>query len=173
MPTLAEIYRTLQEHETAEKTASVKKQAIASPQGGGAPGVSATLEDVLGSNVAETKVRIKKKLEEAAGAQAAAEGLGSHPEEAPTQVQAPVQGDKMPPGGEKGVQVATGLSGKLAAAAKVEADKKVAAAKAEAEKSAETEKSAEEKLAEEYFAAGQIQAQGFVYELNRLIGEAK
>jgi hypothetical protein len=156
MPTLAEIYRTLQEHETAEKTASVKKQAIASPHGGGAPGVAATLEDVLGSNVAETKVRIKKKLEEAAGAQSAAEGLGAHPEEAPTQVQAPVQGDKMPPGGEKGVAVTTGLSGKLAA-----------------EKSAETEKSAEEKLAEEYFAAGQIQAQGFVYELNRLIGEAK
>jgi hypothetical protein len=163
MPTLAEIYRTLQEHETAEKTASVKKQAIASPQSGGQPGISATLEDVLGSNVAETKVRIKKKLEEAAGAQASAEGLGSHAEEAPTQSQAPVQGDKMPPGGEKGVAVPTGLSGKLAAAAR----------KAESEKAAEVEKSAEEKLAEEYFAAGQIQAQGFVYELNRLIGEAK
>jgi hypothetical protein len=163
MPTLAEIYRTLQDHEAAEKTASVKKQAIASPQGGGQPGIAATLEDVLGSNVAETKVRIKKKLEEASGAQSAAEGLGAHPEEAPTQVQAPVQGDKMPPGGEKGVQVTTGLSGKLSAAAKAEAEKK-----------AETEKSAEEKLAEEYFAAGQIQAQGFVYELNRLMGgEAK
>jgi hypothetical protein len=162
MPTLAEIYRTLQEHEAAEKTASVKKQAIASPHGAGQPGIGATLEDVLGSNVAETKVRIKKKLEEVAGGEKAVEGLSAHPEESPAQVQAPAA-VKMAPGGEKGEQVTTGLSGKVSAAL----------AKAE-EKSAEVEKSAEEKLAEEYFAAGQIQAQGFCYELNRLMGgEAK
>ena len=116
MPTLADIYRTLQDHEAAEKTAAVKKQAIASPQGGGSPTIGATLEDVLGSNVAETKVRIKKKLEEVAGAQKAQEGLGANPNEDPSQIQAPNVGDKMPPGGEKGLQIPTGLSGKVSAA---------------------------------------------------------
>jgi hypothetical protein len=163
MPTLAEIYRTLQEHEVAEKTAAVKKQAIASPHSGGEAGISATLEDVLGSNIAETKVRIKKKLEEVAGGEKALEGLSAHPEEAPSQSQAPAA-VKMAPGGEKGVSIPSGLSGKLSAAA----------ARVEAEKAAEVEKSAEEKYAEECFAAGQIQAQGFCYELSRIIGgEAK
>lgn len=187
MPTLAEIYRVLQEHEATEKTAAVKKQAIASPQrGSGAPAaeVGATLEDVLGSNIAETKVRIKKKLEEVAGGQKAVEGLTAHPEEAPGQAQAPINEDKMPPGGDKGTSIPAGIGGKLSALLN-KGEEKAAKhddkggkkglppaflkhKKAEEEPAAE-EKTAEEKFAEECFAAGQIQAQGFVYELNRLM----
>lgn len=154
MPTIAEIYRALKEHEDLSKTAEVKKQAIASPQrGAGQPAaeVGAALEDVLGQNIAETKIRIKKKLEEVAGQQKAVEGLSSDAiDESPATNQGPVVGDKMPPAGEpSGAGVA---------------------AKVSAQQVAEQEKSAAEKLAEEYHAAGQIMAQGFFSELNRLMG---
>lgn len=157
MPTIQELYRMITEHETVEKTAAEKK-AIASPQrGSGAPAaeVGAVLEDVLGQNMAETKVRIKKKLEEVSGQQRAAEGVAADAEdESPALNQGPIVGDKMPPSGEP--------SGSGVAPAKA-AEKKAP----EAEKTAE-----EEKLAAEYYAAGQIMAQGFWEELSKLAAPA-
>lgn len=145
------------EHEKLEKSASVK-QAIASPQrGSGAPAaeVGAVIEDVLGQNIAETKVRIKKKLEEVAGQQKAVEGLASDADdETPATNQGPIVGDKMPPSGEP--------SGSGVAPAKA------------AEKASEAEKTAdEEKVAAEYYAAGQIMAQGFWDELSKLASAEK
>jgi len=170
MPTIGEIYRTLKEHEEMNKTAEVKKQAIASPQrGAGQPAaeVGAVLEDVLGQNIAETKVRIKKKLEEVAGGQRAAEGLASDADdENPATNQGPIVGDKMPPAGEaSGGGVAAKVSQQLSG----KSQEKKAEPKAEAGQ----EKDATEKLAEEYYAAGQIMAQGFYAELARLSSESK
>lgn len=161
MPTIADIYRQLKEHEDLEKSAAVKKQAIASPQrGAGQPAaeVGAALEDVLGQNIAETKIRIKKKLEETAGAMKAVEGLSSDADdESPVTNQGPVVGDKMPPAGEpSGAGVAAKLSSQTA--------------KQDEVKQAEDEKVAAEKVAAEYYAAGQIMAQGFYTELGRLMG---
>jgi hypothetical protein len=157
MPTIQELYRMVTEHEKLEKSASVK-QAIASPQrGSGAPAaeVGAVIEDVLGQNIAETKVRIKKKLEEVAGQQKAVEGLASDADdETPATNQGPIVGDKMPPSGEP--------SGSGVAPAKA------------AEKASEAEKTAdEEKVAAEYYAAGQIMAQGFWDELSKLASAEK
>lgn len=188
MPTIADIYRTLQDHEKMEKSAALKKKAIASPErGSGAPAaeVGAVLEDVLGPNVAETKVRIKKKLEEVAGQAKAQEGLASDADdENPATNQGPIVGDKMPPGGDP-----SGLAGKAAEAPKAEEKKEAAPApvaptgvaaklaaklaqKPEAkEAKVEDEKLAEEKIAAEYEAAGRIMAHGFVTELNRLLSE--
>ena len=100
MPTLKELYEMMNEAEAAEKTASTK-EAIDSPkrgQGDPAGEVGAVLEDVMGDNMQETKVRIKKKVEEMSGGQAAAEGLASNvQDEALNTAQAPVIADKMPP----------------------------------------------------------------------------
>lgn len=183
MPTIADLYRSLKEHEEISKTAAVKKTAIESTHAPGQTGVAAALEDVLGSNVAETKVRIKKKLEDVAGVQKAQEGLGAHPEESPSQSQAPIVGDKMPPGGDKGTAAPAGLSGKLSAHLEKTEEK---AAKHDDKckkgmppaflkhKKAGEEVTEEEKIAAEHYAAGQIIAQGFVDELSRLMGaEAK
>lgn len=159
MPTIQELYRMVTEHEKLEKSASVK-QAIASPQrGSGAPAaeVGAVLEDVLGPNIAETKVRIKKKLEEVAGGQKAVEGLASDADdETPATNQGPIVGDKMPPSGEP--------SGSGVAPAKAAEEKKAP----EAEKTAD-----QEKIAAEYYAAGQIMAQGFWDELSKLASAEK
>lgn len=164
MPTIAEIYQTLKSHEELEKSAAAKKasekKAILAPSGAGGGSPAAAIEDVLGENVAETKVRIKAKLQEAAGASQAVEGLAADADdEKPSDSQAPIVGDKMPPAGEKGVAV----SPETVAAVNAGAGK---AAKADEDQ----EKQAAEKLAAEYYAAGQIMAQGFVAELNRLQG---
>jgi len=198
MPTIADIFRTLKEHEELEKSAAVKKTAIANPNGGG-PGanVQESIDNVLGPNMAETKVRIKSKLEAAAGQAKAVEGLSSNREdEHPASTQQPRLGDKMPPSGD------VGAAGKAAAeAAKKEEEKaaEAAAEAAEAEKTAKAmpaafkaylakkkggkaekkaeevaadeEKVAAEKVAAEYYAAGQIMAQGFAHELGRLMVE--
>lgn len=160
MPTIGELYRMVTEHEKLEKSASVKKQAIQSPQrGSGDPAneVGAVLEDVLGQNIAETKARIKKKLEEVAGAQQAAAGLASDADdESPATNQGPIVGDKMPPAGEP--------SGSgIVAMAKSSEPKQ--------EKQAQVDKEAAEKLAAEYYAAGQIMARGFFDEFQKLAGK--
>jgi len=189
MPTIQELYKQMTEHEEMAKSASLKKTAIQSTKAPGQSGTGAAIEDVLGSNIAETKIRIKKKLEEVSGGQEVADALGAHAEEQPNQSQAPHHDDKMPPEGDKGVQAPAGLSGKLSALLNKGSEK---AAKHDEKggkhkgmppaflkhKKAEDEKSEEEKLAEkvaeEHFAAGQIIAQGFAYELNQLFGgEAK
>jgi hypothetical protein len=170
MPTIGEIYRALKEHEDMAKTAQTK-EGIASPQrGAGQPAaeVGAVLEDVLGQNIAETKVRIKKKLEEAAGSAQAVEGLSSDAnDENPATNQGPIVGDKMPPAGEaSGSGVAAKMSAHLAKGQEKKAEPKAAAVKTEPAQ----EKDAAEKLAEEYHAAGRIMAQGFYAELNQLMG---
>jgi len=161
MPTIQELYRMVTEHEKLEKSAAEKK-AIASPQRGqGAPAneVGAVLEDVLGQNIAETKVRIKKKLEEVSGVQEAATGLAADADdEAPAVNQGPIVGDKMPPAGEPSG------SGVPAVPPVKAAEKK----EPEAEKTGE-----EEKVAAEYYAAGQIMARGFWDEISKLAGEEK
>lgn len=192
MPSIQEIFRTMKEHEDMEKAAAAKT-AIQSPQrGSGDPAgeIGATLEDVMGPNVAEMKVRIKKKLDEVAGQAKAVEGLTAHPEESPTAIQQPQLGDKMPPGGDTSIPPAKAAAdkAKAAEAAKTAAggdkDKKkgmpasmkkyFGGKKADDEAAAaETEKGAEEKLAEEYYAAGQIMARGFSDEIGRLFGGEK
>lgn len=173
MPTLAELFQAISEHEEMKKTAAVKKQAIDNPSGSGGASPAAALEDVLGQNVAETKVRIKAKLQEASGASQAAEGLASDSDdENPAAVQAPIVGDKMPPAGEMGAGHADpapvpGVGAKLSALL-AKAGQKKEAQKPQAE---DAEKVAAEKLAAEYYAAGQFMAQGFVHELNRLLSE--
>jgi hypothetical protein len=167
MPTIAEIYQTLQQHEELAKTAGAKKKAgektaILAPSGAGGGSPAAAIEDVIGENIAATKLRIKAKLQETAGAEQAAEGIAADADdEKPSDSQAPIVGDKMPPAGEKGVAV----SPETAAA--------VGAGKAAEEVTPEQEKEAAEKMAGEYYAAGQIMAQGFVSELNRLQGSAE
>lgn len=193
MPTIADIYRTLKEHEELEKSAAVKKQAIANPVGGPGANVQESIDNVLGPNIAETKVRIKSKLEAAAGQAKAVEGLSSNREdEHPASTQQPRVGDKMPPSGDVGV------AGKAAAEAAKKEEEKAAVEAAEAEKqakampaafkaylekkhggkkaekkaeevAADEEKLAAEKVAAEYYAAGQIMAQGFSHELTRLL----
>jgi hypothetical protein len=169
MPTIADIFRTLKEHEELQKTAQTK-EGIASPQrGAGQPAgeVGAVLEDVLGQNIAETKVRIKKKLEEVAGADRAIEGLTSDSDdEKPSDAQKPNVGDKMPPAGDVGAGVAAKVSGQTAKGEEKKAEPK-------AEPTAEDEKLAAEKLAAEYDAAGRIMAHGFVSELSKLLGDGK
>lgn len=148
MPTIGEIYRQLQEHEDMKKTAS-KKEAIANPAGGAGATSAEAIDNVIGPNVAETKVRIKAKLQEMAGGQKAVEGLSSDADdEKPSDIQAPQLGDKMPPAGD--------------------AAPKAAAAPA---KAGDAEKVAAEKLAEEYTAAGRLMARGFVDELNKLAAQ--
>lgn len=179
MPTVEQLFKQIKEHEDITKTAAVKKTAIASPARaeGAAAEVGHVLNDVLGSNMADTKIRIKKKLEEVSGAQRAQEGLGSGgAEEMPAAIQAPALGDKMPPGGE--APKAASVQGKLAAflgkkaekAPEAEAKKEEAAAKKEAAPAEDAEKVAYEKLAEEHYAAGRIMAHGFMDELNELLG---
>jgi hypothetical protein len=191
MPTIADIYRTLKEHEELEKSASQKKTAIANPAGGPGASVSDAIENVLGPNIAETKVRIKKKLEEVAGQQKAVEGLGSNREdEHPASTQTPQAGDQMPPGGSAKAAAASAKAEEKKAEPKVEPaaeksakdmpaafkkyldEKRASKKKADDEKPAEedAEKVAAEKIAAEYYAAGQIMAQGFAHELNRLMG---
>lgn len=170
MPTIAEIYETLKSHEEMEKAASAKKasekKAILAPSGAGGGSPAAALEDVLGENIAETKIRIKAKLQEAAGASQAVEGLAADADdEKPSDSQAPIVGDKMPPAGDKGVAVSPETQVAVNAGA--------AAPKAAAKSDDDQEKQAAEKLAAEYYAAGQIMAQGFVAELNRLQGDGQ
>ena len=191
MPTIGEIYRMMKEHEETEKTAAVKT-AIDSPQRGQgqvADETGAVLEDVLGGNVAETKIRIKKKLEAMSGQQAAAEGVASEAnEESINSTMTAQVGEKMPPtdpGASAASEAAATTPPAGGVAAKVSAllgkkEQEKAAEKPEEKpaegqetKEAETEKSAEEKLAEEYYAAGQIMAHGFVTELNSLVGTEK
>ncbi len=169
MPTIAEIYQTLQQHEEMAKTASEKKaaekKAILAPSGAGGGSPAAAMEDVIGENIAATKLRIKAKLQETAGAEQAAQGIASDADdEKPSDSQAPIVGDKMPPAGEKGVSTS------VETAAAVNAG---AAAPKAAEATEEQEKEAAEKMAGEYYAAGQIMAQGFVSELNRLQGSGE
>lgn len=183
MPTIADIFRTLKEHEELEKSAAVKKTAIANPNGGAGANVQESIDNVLGPNMAETKVRIKSKLEAAAGQAKAVEGLSSNREdEHPGSTQQPRLGDKMPPSGDVG---AAGKAAEEAIEAEKTAKAMPAAFKAylakkkggKAEKKAEDaapvdeEKVAAEKVAAEYYAAGQIMAQGFAHELGRLMGE--
>jgi hypothetical protein len=153
MPTIADIYRSILSHEELEKSAAVKKTAIANPVGGAGASVGEAIENVLGPNIAETKVRIKKKLEEVAGQAKAVEGLSANREdEHPASTQTPRAGDQMPPGGSvkasaEDVKSADGDEEKVAA-----------------------EKVAAEKVAAEYYAAGQIMARGFADELATLMG---
>lgn len=201
MPTIQDIYQMLQQHEDAAKTASIKKEAIASPQRGtGDPAseMGAVLEDVLGPNVAETKVRIKKKLEEVSGAQQALAGVASEAnEEAINTTMAPQLGDKMPPT-DTPPTAATEAAAVTPPAGSAPAAGAVAAATAAGPTNAAAagklsgilqgilqektsvadpavqEKAAEEKAAEQYHAAGQIMAHGFMSELQRLsAGEEK
>ncbi len=172
MPTLQEIYESLQHHEDMSKTAAVKKTAIESTKAPGQSGVAAAIDDVIGDNVLDTKVRIKKKLEDAAGAAKASEGLTAHPEEMPSQAQAPIQGDKMPPSGDKGTSVSSKVSAKLEDGAEKEAKHGKDGKKPLPpfmKKKAE-EQSDEEKIAVEHFSAGRIIEQGFVHELGELLG---
>lgn len=174
MPSIADLYRTLVDHEEMKKTAAVKKTAIESTHAPGQTGVAAAMEDVLGNNVAETKIRIKKKLEDVAGAQKVQEALGDHAEEMPGQAQAPIQGDKMPPGGDKGVSASSKVSEKLTADAEKNAkagkDGKKPLPAFMKHKKAGEELTEEEKVAEEHYAAGRIIARGFVDELSNLMG---
>lgn len=173
MPTIADIYKTMLEHEDIAKTAAEKtaaeKKAILAPSGAGGGSSAAAIEDVIGDTVAATKVRIKAKLQEAAGAEQAAAGLASDADdEKPSDSQAPIIGDKMPPAGEKGVSTSTETAAAVGAGKAAKADEKPE------EKTADEEKQASEKLAAEYDAAGRIMAQGFWSELNRISGtEAK
>jgi hypothetical protein len=178
MPTIADIYRTLKEHEELEKSAAVKKTAIANPAGGAGATVGEAIENVLGPNIAETKVRIKKKLEEVAGQQKAVEGLSANREdEHPASTQTPRAGDQMPPGGSAKAAAELEAESKEAKtmppAFKKYLDKKKGEKKAEDEKAAEgdAEKVAAEKVAAEYYAAGQIMARGFADEMATLMGE--
>jgi hypothetical protein len=175
MPTISEIFATIKAHEQAEKTASVKKEAIANPTGGPGADVIQATDNVLGGNVAETKVKIKQKLDAVAGKAMEAAGLSANADvEKPQDAQKPILGDKMPPGGDMGAGLAAKVSAFLNAkgATKVAEPAKAAEAK-KATETAEAEKTAEEKLAEEYYAGGQIMAQGFVHELNRLMSSAQ
>ena len=168
MPTIADIYKTMLEHEDIAKTAAEKtaaeKKAILAPSGAGGGSPAAAIEDVIGDTVAATKVRIKAKLQEAAGAEQAAVGLASDADdEKPSDSQAPIIGDKMPPAGEKGVSTSTETAAAVGAAkAAAKTDEKTE------EKTADEEKQASEKLAAEYDAAGRIMAQGFWSELSRI-----
>jgi hypothetical protein len=174
MPTISDIYKTMLEHEDIAKTAAEKKasekSAILAPSGAGGGSPAAAIEDVIGETVAATKVRIKAKLQESAGAEQAAVGLAADADdEKPSDSQAPIIGDKMPPAGEKGVSTSAETAAAVGAGKAAKAEDKAE------EKTAEQDKEAAEKLAAEYDAAGRIMAQGFWSELNRLSegGEAK
>lgn len=176
MPTLRELYAMMNEAEASEKTASTK-QAIDSPQRGAgdtAGEVGAVLEDVMGDNMQETKVRIKKKLEEMSGAQSAADGLMANvQQEGLNSSQAPQVADKMPPTDAPATQpteaaaVTPPAGGPMAPGAAAAAPK-AASEEEEAEKVAEVQK-----LAEEYYTAGRFMARGFKDELDSMAQESQ
>lgn len=167
MPTMRELFDALNEQEEMQKVASLKKKAIQSPHAGAGDTTSnqgAAIEDATGGtgDLAATKLRIRKKLEEMAGAQQDAQGQASEAvEERLNAQQDPELGAKMPPASPPATP---GVDGITAAAAKVSSE----------QEGAEEEKVAAEelqKIADEYHAAGQFMARGFVDGLNELLGD--